>query len=201
MRDTLCEKDMACSACLRNSELANEPKEITSRKNWRSRLGIFLKTSPLTKPARKHRKPYRPSPDDVNQWAESMENLMSSRDGMIIFRLFMKSEFCEENIEFWLACEEFRNIKSPAKRKARARGIYEEFIRSESPKEINLDFHTKDAIFQSLHSSTQSSFTAAQSKVYSLMESNSYPRFLQSQLYSQLYQLAQGKCKECATWE
>ncbi|KAG9266815.1 regulator of G-protein signaling 2 [Astyanax mexicanus] len=196
MRDTLVEKDMACSACLRNSELASEQKGITRKNNWRSRLGNFL-----TKPERTQRKLHRPTPDDVNQWAESMEYLMNSKYGMIAFRLFMKSEYCEENIEFWLTCEEFRQIKSLAKRKARARAIYDKFIKSQSPKEINLDYLTKDAIFKSLHSSTQTIFTAAQNKVYSLMENNTYPRFLQSQLYAQLCQLAQGKCRECAYLE
>ncbi|KAL7866636.1 hypothetical protein AOLI_G00144500 [Acnodon oligacanthus] len=199
MRDALYEKDMPCSACLRNSGGAVEPKGITNKKNWRSRLGTFLKTSPHAPPAKTQRKQYRPTPDEVNQWAQSLDNLLSCKYGTIAFRLFMKSEFCEENIEFWLACEEFRHIKSPTKRTARAKRIYKEFVKSEAPKEINVDFNTKDGIFKSLHCSTQSSFIVAQNKVYSLMENNSYPRFLQSQLYTQLCQLAQGR--ECESWE
>ncbi|KAK1805990.1 hypothetical protein P4O66_013035, partial [Electrophorus voltai] len=38
-------------------------------------------------------------------------------------------EFCEENIEFWLACEEFQQIKSPSKRISRAKAIYKKFIK------------------------------------------------------------------------
>jgi hypothetical protein len=29
-------------------------------------------------------------------------------DGLEIFKGFLKSEFSEENVEFWIACEEFR---------------------------------------------------------------------------------------------
>ncbi|KAI4900012.1 hypothetical protein NFI96_014515 [Prochilodus magdalenae] len=199
MRDTLCEKNMACSACLRNSEKVATQEGIKSKKNWRSRLRIFLKKPPHTLQARPKRKQYRPTPDEVNQWTQSMDKLLSCKYGTIAFRVFMKSEFCEENIEFWLACEEFRKIKSPTKRRARAKRIYKEFIKIDSPKEINVDISTKNAIFKSLSCATQSSFIAAQNKVYNLMENNCYPRFLESHLYSQLYKLAHGN--ECASWE
>lgn len=59
--------------------------------------------------------------------------------------------------------------------------------------QINLDFHTKNAIVQSLHQPTANSFLAAQKKVYSLMENNSYPRFILSDLYKELCAAAKGE--------
>lgn len=56
--------------------------------------------------------------------------------GLTALRLFMESEHCEENIEFWMVCEEFRKIRSRSKLKSRAKTIYEEFIREDSPKEV-----------------------------------------------------------------
>ncbi|XP_066503704.1 regulator of G-protein signaling 2 [Hoplias malabaricus] len=201
MRDTSYEKDTESSLGLKASGEVTEKNGITGKKSWRSRMGIIMRTSPLTKPGRKNSVSYRPNPDDVKQWAQSMDNLLSSKYGMVAFQMFMKSEFCEENIEFWLACEEFRQITSSKKRTAKAKSIYKKFIESQAPKEINLDFQTKEAILQSLHNSTQSSFILAQSKVYNLMENNSYPRFLDSQIYIQLCQLAQGTAKESKAWE
>lgn len=61
--------------------------------------------------------------------------------------------------------------------------------------QINLDFHTKNAIVQSLHEPTATSFLAAQRKVYSLMENNSYPRFIHSDLYKELCAVAKGESK------
>lgn len=64
-------------------------------------------------------------------------NLFSSRlDGLASFKSFLKSEFSEENLEFWIACEEYKKIKSPAKMAEKARQIYEEFIQTEAPKEV-----------------------------------------------------------------
>uniref|UniRef100_A0A3Q4I1J4 Regulator of G protein signaling 2 n=1 Tax=Neolamprologus brichardi TaxID=32507 RepID=A0A3Q4I1J4_NEOBR len=115
---------------------------------------------------------------------------ISHADGKIAFCIFLRSEFCDENIEFWSACEEFKKIKSRKEMASKANRIYEEFIKSEAPKEVNLDFHTKNAIAQSLHKPTATSFLVAQRKIYNLMENNSYPRFISSDLYKELYAAA-----------
>lgn len=59
-----------------------------------------------------------------------------SLDGLAAFRAFLKSEFCEENIEFWLACEDFKKTKSPQKLTSKAKKIYNDFIEKEAPKEV-----------------------------------------------------------------
>lgn len=58
-------------------------------------------------------------------------------DGLAAFRAFLKSEFCEENIDFWLACEDFKKIKSPQKLTVKAKKIYNDFIEKEAPKEVS----------------------------------------------------------------
>lgn len=63
----------------------------------------------------------------------------TSPDGLAAFRAFLKSEFCEENIEFWLACEDFKKTKSPQKLSSKAKKIYTDFIEKEAPKEVRGD--------------------------------------------------------------
>ena len=67
----------------------------------------------------------------------SLTHSLSIADGNVAFQLFLKSEYCEENLEFWMACEEFRKVTSSAKLALRAQSIYEEFIKTEAPKEVN----------------------------------------------------------------
>lgn len=55
---------------------------------------------------------------------------------MAAFHAFLKTEFSEENLEFWLACEEFKKLRSATKLASRAHKIFDEFIRSEAPKEV-----------------------------------------------------------------
>ncbi|XP_059197497.1 regulator of G-protein signaling 2-like [Centropristis striata] len=188
-------QNMAFTDCMKPTDLSAEKKEI-KRKNWRNRIGFFLKTnsSQTIRHLMKNRS-YRPTPDDVQQWAQSLDQLLSHKYGKAAFCIFLKSEFCEENIEFWTACEDFRILTSQKELVSKANSIYEEFIKSEAPKEINLDFHTKNCIVQSLHEPTVTSFLAAQRKVYSLMENNSYPRFIYSDLYKELSTAAKGEGK------
>lgn len=52
--------------------------------------------------------------------------------------------------------------------------------------QINIDFQTKNMIAQNIQEVTHTCFSAAQKRVYSLMENNSYPRFLESEFYQEL---------------
>lgn len=57
-------------------------------------------------------------------------------DGVETFSQFLRTEFSEENIEFWLACEEYKTIDSETKLLSKAKYIYTVFIESEAPKEV-----------------------------------------------------------------
>lgn len=63
-----------------------------------------------------------------------------SPDGLAAFRKFLKSEFSEENVEFWLACEDFKRTKSSASIAAKAQKIYADFIEADAPKEVKIFF-------------------------------------------------------------
>lgn len=52
--------------------------------------------------------------------------------GLQAFRGFLRSEFSEENLKFWLACEDYR--ASPSKTKASS--IYSQFINTDAPQEV-----------------------------------------------------------------
>lgn len=64
-----------------------------------------------------------------------------SPDGLEAFRKFLKSEFSEENVEFWLACEDFKKTKSSTKITLKAQRIYSDFIEADAPKEVNTFLH------------------------------------------------------------
>ncbi|NWQ76582.1 RGS21 protein, partial [Columbina picui] len=119
-----------------------------------------------------------------------------SPDGVAAFRTFLKSEFSEENVEFWLACEDFKKTKSATKIALKAQKIYSDFIQADAPKEINIDFQTKNHIAQNMSEPTLSCFDDAQRLIYSLMAKDSFPRFLRSEEYKELVKKQQnGKQK------
>ena len=57
-------------------------------------------------------------------------------DGQALFRAFLQREYSEENIEFWLAVEDYRKTRS-SKQQAKARKIYNDFIATRAPKEVS----------------------------------------------------------------
>ena len=68
-----------------------------------------------------------------------MTSTNSSLDGQALFRAFLRTEFSEENLEFWLACDDFRSCKEP-KRSTKAKKIYMDFIAIGAPKQVDLIF-------------------------------------------------------------
>lgn len=58
-------------------------------------------------------------------------------DGLAAFRTFLKSEFSDENIEFWMACEDYKKIKSSAKLVSKANKIFKEFVEVQAPREVS----------------------------------------------------------------
>ncbi|XP_058501196.1 regulator of G-protein signaling 13-like [Solea solea] len=124
--------------------------------------------------------------EEMSQWSHSLERLLSSKYGMKIFQAFLKSEFSDENIEFWLVCEDYRKIKSSFRMSSRAKKIFKHYIQAEAPREINIDHKTRDLIRRNINAATPECFSDAQRIVYGLMERDSYPRFLRSDIYQAL---------------
>ena len=53
-----------------------------------------------------------------------------------MFREFLRCEYSEENILFWMACEDLKKETSPEKVEEKARMIYEDYVSILSPREV-----------------------------------------------------------------
>ncbi|TRY56173.1 hypothetical protein DNTS_002528 [Danionella cerebrum] len=126
--------------------------------------------------------------EDVDSWGESIEKLLSCKAGQTAFQDFLKSEYSEENILFWLACEDYKKISSEPEMISMANQIYTEFVQTEAPRQVNIDSGTRTNITNSISEPTQSSFDTAQKMIFSLMARDCYPRFLKSDIYQSILQ-------------
>lgn len=129
--------------------------------------------------------------DEPLKWKESFDKLLSSQNGLCLFRAFLVSEFSEENIAFYLACVDYQATK-PSKLATKAKKIYDEFISSDAPREVNLDHVTKAITKENIKHPGQSCFELAQTKIYTLMEKDCYPRFLKSSTYLEVSRKAKS---------
>ncbi|XP_077101917.1 regulator of G-protein signaling 5 isoform X2 [Siphateles boraxobius] len=110
---------------------------------------------------------------------QDLESLLKSKLGVQAFRWFLRSEFSEENLEFWLACEEYKN-SSGSKLAGKAQSIYNQFISPEAPREVNLDSETREGLTGQMQEPTADTFDEAQHRIFSLMAKDSFPRFQRS---------------------
>lgn len=78
----------------------------------------------------------KPTLEEVRTWGQSFDKLMCCPAGRNAFRQFLRTEFSEENMLFWLACEEFSKDANKTPVEERARVIYEDYISILSPKEV-----------------------------------------------------------------
>ncbi|XP_019365915.1 PREDICTED: regulator of G-protein signaling 3 isoform X2 [Gavialis gangeticus] len=169
-------------------EASRKKRSKNLAKDMKNRLGIFRRRneSPGANPASKLDKvlkSLKPAPEEALKWGESLEKLLLHKYGLAAFRAFLRTEFSEENLEFWLACEDYKKIKSQSKMVSKAKKIFAEYIAIQSCKEVNLDSYTREHTKENLQNITRSCFDLAQKRIYGLMEKDSYPRFLRSDLY------------------
>ncbi|XP_026877417.1 regulator of G-protein signaling 19 isoform X4 [Electrophorus electricus] len=130
----------------------------------------------------------KPSVEEMKQWAQSFDKLMKNPAGRNVFREFLRTEYSEENMLFWLACEDLKKEINKSAIEEKARMIYEDYISILSPKEVSLDSRVREVINRKMQEPTPHTFEDAQLQIYTLMHRDSYPRFLNSPIYRSLVQ-------------
>ncbi|XP_032721553.1 regulator of G-protein signaling 3 isoform X2 [Lontra canadensis] len=174
-----------------DDEASRKRKSKNLAKDMKNKLGIFRRRneSPGAQSAGKADKmvkSFKPTSEEALKWGESLEKLLLHKYGLAVFQAFLRTEFSEENLEFWLACEDFKKVKSQSKMTAKAKKIFAEYIAIQACKEVNLDSYTREHTKINLQSVTRGCFDLAQKRIFGLMEKDSYPRFLRSDLYLDL---------------
>ncbi|CAM1295053.1 RGS3 (predicted) [Pycnogonum litorale] len=149
--------------------------------DMKEKLTFSLRTKNLSESS------VRPLPHEAKKWEESFMELLSSKYGIALFRIFLSREFSEENLEFWLACEKYKKSK-PQKLKNKAKKIYENYIAFQAPNEVNLDTATRETTINNLSNPDYNSLDHAQRRVQGLMENDAYIRFLKSEMFLELSQ-------------
>ncbi|XP_039618665.1 regulator of G-protein signaling 3a isoform X7 [Polypterus senegalus] len=176
---------------MHNTMVDFSEKYLERAKDMKNRLGFLRRRneSPGRTPGNKLdkvMKAVKPTPEEALKWGESLDKLLVHKYGLAAFRAFLRTEFSEENLEFWLACEDYKKIKSQSKLASKAKKIFAEYIAIQSCKEVNLDSYTREHTKDNLQNINRTCFDLAQKRIFGLMEKDSYPRFLRSELYSDL---------------
>ncbi|XP_036034540.1 regulator of G-protein signaling 10 isoform X3 [Onychomys torridus] len=116
------------------------------------------------------------------KWATSLENLLEDPEGVTRFREFLKKEFSEENVLFWLACEDFKKMEDKKQMQVKAREIYMTFLSNKATSQVNVEGQSRltEKILEEPHPLM---FQKLQEQIFNLMKYDSYSRFLKSDLF------------------
>jgi len=106
---------------------------------------------------------------------------LRDEDNVETFREFLKSQYCHENLEFYLACEKYRRLDAGnigyELVKFMAAQIFNDYLSQNARQPVNIDHTCIKRIEQSLKQPYPDLFEEAKDEVCDLMESDCFPRF------------------------
>ncbi|XP_076817909.1 uncharacterized protein LOC143463331 [Clavelina lepadiformis] len=111
-----------------------------------------------------------------NLSTKSFTDVIKNKVEISAFRRFLQNEFSEENLDFWIDCENYKNAKQNKRQKVAVK-IYERYLTSESPKEVNIDAKIRSEIKSKLITLSKDIFDDAQLHIFKLMKKDSFRRF------------------------
>nr|XP_029481698.1 axin-2-like [Oncorhynchus nerka] len=127
------------------------------------------------------------SPDSpLARWTKSLHFLLGDQDGAHLFRTFLEREKCVDTLDFWFACNGFRQMDLNDTKTLRvAKAIFKRYIENNSIVAKQLKPATKTYIRDSIKKQQIDSamFDQAQTEIQSTMEENAYQMFLTSDIY------------------
>ncbi|CAI5679148.1 axin-2 isoform X2 [Oreochromis niloticus] len=127
------------------------------------------------------------SPDSpLVRWTKSLHFLLGDQDGAHLFKTFLERENCVDTLDFWFACNGFRQMDLKDTKTLRvAKVIFKRYIENNSIVAKQLKPATKAFIRDSIKKQQidSSMFDQAQTEIQSNMEENAYQMFLTSDIY------------------
>ncbi|XP_015191300.1 PREDICTED: regulator of G-protein signaling 7 isoform X2 [Polistes dominula] len=118
----------------------------------------------------------------VKRWAFGLQELLQDPIGREQFIRFLEKEFSSENLKFWETVQELKTF--PQKDvNVKAGEIWNEFLCPDASCPINVDSRSFEITKRNLEKPDRWCFDIAAAHVYHLMKSDSYSRYLRSEMY------------------
>lgn len=107
-------------------------------------------------------------------------------DGTALFRAFLQREHAEENLDFILKVEKYKNMDSLQKRQKMAWDLYRDYIAVGAKHELNLDSMSRKVTTLAMITPHLTTFDTARGRIMNLLSNDAYLRFLSWEIYREL---------------
>lgn len=149
----------------------------------------------------------------VKRWSFSIQELLRDPVGRAEFTKFLEKEYSVENLKFWEAIQDMKSLPQCQISKA-AHSIWNEFLTEDAPCSVNIDSKSLELTREALNINsandcngggnggsvgtaiTRWCFDVAEAHVYHLMKSDSYSRYLRSDMYKEYFNGSKKKSRQ-----
>lgn len=118
----------------------------------------------------------------VKRWAFSLQELLADPVGREHFIRFLDKEFSGENLKFWESVQELKALPQKDVQQ-RVSEIWAEYLAPDASCPVNVDSHSHEITKKNMSHPDRWSFDTAAAHVYHLMKTDSYSRYLRSDMY------------------
>ncbi|VDI20539.1 regulator of G-protein signaling [Mytilus galloprovincialis] len=132
----------------------------------------------------------------VKRWAFSIEELLCDPAGKEQFSKFLDKEFSGENLKFWLACQDLKCL--PIREvNFKVTEIFSEFLAPGAHNPVNVEGRISELVRGRIENHVDRyCFEEAQDHIFKLMKSDSYSRYLRSDMYKEFLSGTRKKSKK-----
>lgn len=129
------------------------------------------------------------SKERVRSWAMDFNKLLEDPSGLQMFLEFLKKEVSQENIYFWCSCQKYKGVEDGEERRNLALAIVKRHLDDDAMEPVNIDarsIHKIQDVLAGDNHPDKELFTDTQKRIYNLMKTDTFPRFLKSDVYTRL---------------
>ncbi|TNN18782.1 Regulator of G-protein signaling 7 isoform 1 [Schistosoma japonicum] len=182
---------MAIPACTPNSVYDPNQEPVSALNPWISDNPDYWNTDlrPKYLPIRR-----------IKRWSFSIHELLKDPVGLEEFQRWLEKEFSAENLRFWQACQVLKGAPLREVRQS-IMSIYQQYLAPNAVEPINIDSRIADLVRRHIDDESNTTlnrycFEAAEEHIFHLMKSDSYCRFLRSDVYRELFRGGKKKSKK-----
>lgn len=129
---------------------------------------------------------HQPKSDEVRAWSLGLDRLLQSRYGTALFRAFLQREHAEENLDFILKVDKYKNMDNLQKRQRMAWDLYRDYIAVGAKHELNLDSMSRKVTTLAMITPHLTTFDTARARIMNLLSNDAYMRFQSWEIYREL---------------